>query len=79
MFYFNDSHNRLYLIKDHLDNKKKCLMQWLFFPTGSKGSFICTFPDRTEYTMAFNTKVAEQWLEPDYSLCSMRHGLLGPP
>ena len=35
----------------------------LFFPINSKGSFICTIPDRIAHTTAFATPVVEHWLE----------------
>ena len=35
----------------------------LLFPINSKGSFICTFPDRITHTTAFVTPVVEHWLE----------------
>ena len=37
----------------------------LLFPISSKGSFICTIPDRIAHTMAFGTQVAEHWLEQE--------------
>ena len=35
----------------------------LLFPISSKGSFICTIPDRIAPTTAFVTPVVEHWLE----------------
>ena len=35
----------------------------LLFPIRSKGSFICTIPDRITHTTAFFTPVMEHWLE----------------
>ena len=35
----------------------------LLFSISSKGSFICTFPDRTVHTTAFDKRVVDHWLE----------------
>ena len=35
----------------------------LLFQINSKGSFICTIPDRIAHTTAFVTPVVEHWLE----------------
>ena len=35
----------------------------LLFPISSKGSFICTIPDRIAHTTAFVIPVVEHWLE----------------
>ena len=37
----------------------------LHFLISSKGSFICTTPDRIAHTTAFSTQVAEHWLEQE--------------
>ena len=34
----------------------------LLFSISSKGSFICTFPDRTVHTTAFDKPVVDHWL-----------------
>ena len=70
---FNDALNTFYLrlygvrhmVKDHSDREKGNLLppHGLLFPINSKGSFICTIPDRIEHTTAFVTPVVEHWLE----------------
>ena len=60
MFLFNDALNTFYLrlygvrhmVKDHSDSEKGNLLppHRLFFPINSKGSFICTIPDRIAHT-----------------------------
>ena len=70
---FNDALNTLYLrlygfrhmVKDHSDNEKGNLLlpHRLLLSINSKGSFICTIPDRIAHTMAFVTPVVEHWLE----------------
>ena len=66
---FNDALNTFYLrlygvrhmVKDHSDSEKGNLLlpHGLLFPINSKGSFICTIPDRIAHTMAFVTLVLE--------------------
>ena len=70
---FNDALNTFYLrlygvrhmVKDHsLSEKRNPLPPHrLLFPINSKGSFICTIPDRIAHTTAFVTPVVEHWLE----------------
>ena len=70
---FNDALNTFYLrlygvrhmVKDHSDSEKgnPLLPHGLLFPINSKGSFICTIPDRIAHTTAFVTPVVEHWLE----------------
>ena len=70
---FNDSLNTFYLrlygvrhmVKNHSDSEKGNPLQphRLLFPISSKGSFICTIPDRIAHTTAFVTPVVEHWLE----------------
>ena len=70
---FNDALNTFYLrfigvrhmVKDHSDSEKgnPLLPHKLLFPISSKGSFICTIPDRITHTTAFVTPVVEHWLE----------------
>ena len=69
----NDAHNTFYLrlygighmVKDHSDSERGNLLppHGLLFPISSKGSFICTIPDRIAHTTAFATLVVEHWLE----------------
>ena len=53
------------MVKDHSDSDKgnPLLPHRLLFPISSKGSFICTIPDRIAHTTAFVTLVVEHWLE----------------
>ena len=70
---FNDALNTFYLrlygirhmVKNHSDSERGNLLlpHGLFFPIGSKGSFICTIPDRIAHITAFVTPVVEHWLE----------------
>ena len=51
------------MVKDHSDSKKgNPLLQGPLFFISSKGSFICTIPDRIAHTTAFVTPVVELWL-----------------
>ena len=69
---FNDTLNTFYLrlygvrhmVKDHSDSEKGNPLppHGLLFPINSKGSFICTIPDRIAHTTAFVTPVMEHWL-----------------
>ena len=73
MFYFDDAINTFYIqlygirhmVKDHSDSEKGNQLppHGLLFPISSKGSFICTIPERIAHTMAFVTPVVEHWLE----------------
>ena len=52
--------------KDHSDSKRGNQLpslHGLLFLISSKGSFICTIPDRIAHIMAFVTSVVEHWLE----------------
>ena len=70
---FNDELNTFYLrlygvrhmVKDHSDSEKGNPLppHRLFLSINSKGSFICTIPDRITHTTAFVTPVVEHWLE----------------
>ena len=70
----NDALNIFYLrlygvshrVKDHSDSDRGNPLppqHELLFLISSKGSFICTTPDRLAHTMAFVTPVMEHWLE----------------
>ena len=69
---FNDTLNTFYLwlydvghmVKDHSDSERGNLLRphMLLFPISSKGSFICTIPQRIAHTNAFVTPVVEHWL-----------------
>ena len=73
---FNDALNTFYLrlygvrhmVKDHSDSEKGNPLppHRLLFTISSKGSFICTIPDRIAHTTAFVTPVVEHWLT-DYN------------
>ena len=70
---FNDALNTFYLrlygvghmVKDHSDSEKGNPLppHRLLLSISSKGSFICTIPDRITHTTAFVTPVVEHWLE----------------
>ena len=72
---FNDALNTFYLrlygvrhmVKDHSDSQRGNPLppHGLLFPINSRGSFICTIPDRIVqvHTTAFVTPVVEHWLE----------------
>ena len=53
------------MVKDHSDSERGNLLppHGLLFPINSKGSFICTIPDRITHTTAFVAPVVEHWLE----------------
>ena len=53
------------MVKDQSDSEKGDPLpsHRLLFPINSKGSFICTIPDRIAHTTAFVTPVVEHWLE----------------
>ena len=53
------------MVKDHSDSEKGNPLppHRLLLSINSKGSFICTIPDRIAHTMAFVTPVVEHWLE----------------
>ena len=73
---FNDTLNTFYLrlygvrhmVKDHSDSERGNLFppHRLRFPINSKGSFICTIPDRIAHTTAFVKPVVKHWLERYY-------------
>ena len=70
---FNDALNTFYLrlygvrhmVKDHSDSEKGNPLppHRLLLSINSKGSFICTIPDRITPTTASVTPVVEYWLE----------------
>ena len=72
---FNDALNTFYLrlygvghmVKDHSYSEKgnTLLPHRLLFAISSKGSFICTIPQRIAHTTAFVTPVVEHWLEQE--------------
>ena len=53
------------MVKDHSDSEKgnPLPLHRLLLSINSKGSFICTIPDRITHTMAFVTPVVEHWLD----------------
>ena len=53
------------MVKDHSDSERGNPLppHGLLFPINSKGSFMCTIPDRIAHTMAFVIPVVEHWLE----------------
>ena len=70
---FNEALNTFYLrlygvehmVKDQSDNKigNPLPPHGLLFPINSKGSFICTIPDRIAHTTAFVIPIMEHWME----------------
>ena len=54
-----------HMIKDYSDSEKGNPLppHRLLLSINSKGSFICTIPDRIAHTTAFVTPVMEHWLE----------------
>ena len=56
---------RLNMVKDDSDSEKGNPLppHRLLLSINSKGSFICTIPDRITHTTAFVTPVVEHWLE----------------
>ena len=54
-----------YMVKDHSDSEKGNPLppHRLLLSINSKGSFICTIPDRITHTTAFVIPVVEHWLE----------------
>ena len=56
-----------HMVKDHSDSEKGNPLppHRLLFPINSKGSFICTIPDKIAHTTAFVTPVVEHWLEQE--------------
>ena len=70
---FNDALNTFYLrlygveymVKDHSDSNRGNPLpsHGILFPISSKGSFICTIPDRIAHPTSFVTPVVEHWLE----------------
>ena len=72
-FLFNDALNTFYLwlygvrhmVMDHSNSERGNPLppHGLLFLISSKGSFICTIPDRIAHTTAFVIPVMEHWLE----------------
>ena len=71
---FNDTFNTFYLrlhsvrhmVKNHLYSERGNRLpplHGLLFPISSKGSFICTIPERKAHILAFVTPVMKHWLE----------------
>ena len=70
---FNDALNTFYIrlygvrhmVTNHSDSEKGNPLppHRLLLSINSKGSFICTIPDRITHTTAFVTPVVEHWLE----------------
>ena len=53
------------MVKNHSDSEKGNPLppHGLLFAINSKGSFMCSIPDRIAHTTAFVTPVVEHWLE----------------
>ena len=60
------------MVKDHSDSEKGNPLppHRLLLSINSKGSFICTIPDRITHTTAFVTPVVEHWLEREIATWS---------
>ena len=79
---FNDALNTIYLrlygvihmVKDHSDSERGnvLLPHGLLFPINSKGSFICTIPQRITHTTAF-------WYTSRGALAGTKNSSVGPP
>ena len=69
------------MIKDHSESERGNLLppHGLLFPINSKGSFICTIPDRITHTTAFVTPVVEHWLEQEIAQWVHHEGLIRQP
>ena len=70
------------MVKDHSDSERgnPLLPHRLLSPISSKGSFICTIPDRIAHTTAFVKPVVEHWLEREigqWVICIMQTGISG--
>ena len=86
---FNDTLNTFYLwlygvrhmVKDHSDSERgnPLLPHGLLFLIDSKGSFICTIPDRIAHTTAFVTPVVEHWLEREIAQWVHHEGSIRRP
>ena len=76
---FNNTLNTFHLwlygvghrVKDHSDNVRGNPLppHGLVILINSKGSFICTIPQRTAHNTDFVTPVVEYWLEREIALC----------
>ena len=65
------------MVKDHSDGEKGNLLppHRLLLSIKSKGSFICTIPDRITHTTAFVTPVVEHWREREIAQWVMLKGM----
>ena len=60
--------SEIYQVKYRLNAQSSEIVQAtheVLFLINSKGSFICTIPDRIAHTTAFVTPVVEHWLEQE--------------
>ena len=83
-FLFNDTLNTFYLrlygvghmVNDHSESERGNLPppHGLLFPISSKGSLICTIPDRIAHTTAFVTLVMEHRLELEIAQWAHQEG-----
>ena len=87
---FNDALNTFliglygvgHMVKDHSDSERGNLLSplhVLLFTISSKGSFICTIPDRIAHTMEFDTPVVEHWLEQEITQWVDHEGSIQQP
>ena len=71
-----------HMVKDHSDSERGNLLSplhVLLFMISSKGSFICTIPDRIAHTMEFDTPVVEHWLEQEITQWVDHEGSIQQP
>ena len=68
------------MVKDHSDSERgNPLPPNRLFPISSKGSFICTIPQRIAHTSAFVTPVVEHWLELEIAQWVHHEGSIDDP
>ena len=65
MFYLTMHSTHFYLRLYDIEKGNPLPPHRLLFLINSKGSFICTIPDRIAHTTAFVTPVVEHWLEQE--------------
>ena len=66
------------MVKDHSDSEKGNPLppHRLLLLINSKGSFICTIPDRITHITAFVTPVVEHWMEREIAEWDADKGLI---
>ena len=67
-------HDIRYMVKDHSDSEREnqlLALHGLYFSISSKGSFICTIPDRIVHTMLWSTgwnMIKAEWVHHEGSI-----------